>query len=523
MNTLWADQVIADVLKRKEKSYLVTDYKTPSGKIHVGSLRGVIIHDVIYRGLIDAYQKTEFWYGFDDFDPMDGLPKNLEKKFKKYMGEPLCNIPSPDGDQKKNFAKYFAQEFKNIYRSLGVKSKTVWASELYKSGKYNKAIQIILNNADKIRKIYKNVSGSQKPKDWHAFQTVCPKCGKIGTTRVYNWDGKKVSFVCEPKIVDWAEGCGHQGKISPYNGAGKMPYKVETAAKWFSFGTSVELAGKDHYTKGGTFYVAYTIAKEIFKVNPAYGFGYEHFLTGGKKMCSSKGIGVTASEIAEILPPELLRFLMVRTRAKRAIDFDIYDETIPRLYDEYDHCIDEYFRDPKSEFGRAYYYSKISEDAPPKYRLRFSKIAYLLQMFREDIIIHAEKEKGSKLTNDEKKELKIREEYAGKWLDKFAPEKYQFRVHTTIPSIITKKPLNKSQKEFLAEIINILRNKKLKGEEIHQEIHNIKKRQKIDPRKAFSAIYLSLIGKDSGPQAGWMLYSLREIAIDRFNKIINLK
>ncbi len=513
----WAEEVKKDILQRKDKKYLITDYKTPSGRIHIGALRGVVIHDVIYQSLKNAKVKAEYWYGYDDFDPMDDISPDLEKQFKKYMGMPLCNIPSPDG-KAKNYAAYFAQEFISIYNSLGIKPKTIWASELYRSGIYNKAIKIILDNALRIREIYKSVSGSEKPKDWFAFNVVCPKCKKIGTTRVYDWDGEEVSFVCEKDMVKWAKGCGYKGKISPYNGNGKMPYKVETPSKWFTFGTSVELAGKDHYTKGGTFDVAKSIAREIFKINPAYGFGYEHFLSGGKKMSSSKGIGVSIMEISHIVPPEILKFLMVRNRPQRAIDFNPDGDTIPRLFDELDRCIDAYQLDKNSDLGQAYFYSKLSDNLA-NYRLRFIKAAYLLQMPRVDIQKYAEEEKTKKLDKAEQEELKIRQKYAQLWLKSYAPEESKFEIQKTLPK--TAKNLNKVQKEFLSKLLDIIKNQNSKGEELHAQIHEIKKSLDISPREAFSAIYLPLLGKDSGPQAGWLIASLdKEFVINRFKSVI---
>lgn len=513
----WVDLTTEDILKRKDKKYLITDYKTPSGKIHIGSLRGVVIHDVIRRALKDLNKKTEYWYGFDDFDPMDGFPNYLPREFKKYMGMPLVDIPSPEKSAK-NYAQYFAQDFIKVFNSIGAKPKIIWASDLYRSGKYNKAIEIILDNAAKIRQIYQEISGSCKPKDWYAFQVVCPKCGKIGTTRVFDWDGQEVGFVCEPEMVKWAKGCGYRGKISPYDGAGKMPYKVETPSKWLIFSTSVELAGKDHYTKGGTFDVAKKIAREIFKINPAYGFGYEWLLIGGKSMSSSKGVGTSAEEIARMIPAELLRFLLIRTRANRQLEFNPTSDTIPLLYDELDRCIDSYLADPKSDFARAYYFSKLSEVEPPKYRMRFSKIAYMLQMPRADVKEYAEEEARKKLDKVELDELKIRTKYAKKWLEECAPENYKFTIRENLPDAAKK--LNHAQKAFLTEIANLLSKKKYSGEELHKEIHETKTRQNISPREAFSAIYLSIIGKESGPQAGWLLASLdRDFVIKRFREI----
>lgn len=514
----WVDETVQEITGRNGKKYLATDYKTPSGNIHVGALRGVLIHDVITRGLIDRKHQAEFWYGFDDLDPMDGLAAELKEDFGKYMGQPLCNIPSPD--PQKNFAHFFADPFIKTMKDLDVGAKIIWASEIYRSGQYDKAIEIILNNAPMIRKIYEEVSGAQKPQDWYPLNVICPQCGKIGTTHVYDWDGKEVSFTCEPDMVEWAKGCGYKGKTSPFKGNAKMPYKPETAAKWFSFGTAVELAGKDHYTKGGSFYIAQAIAKQVFNIAPAYGYGYEWFLVGGKKMSTSKGTGATIEQIAQILPSELLRFLMVRTRAKRTIEFNPEGDTIPLLYDEYDRCALAYQEDPKSDLGRAYYYSELNiSKAQPKYLLRFSKIASLVQMPHIDILSYAQKEKGSPLTDSEKLALKQRQQIAQKWLASYAPENVKFSVQENLPGSVQN--LSELQKKYLHEVaIQLGKIDKWDGKEVHAILHEVKNGQEISPKDAFSAIYRIFIDKDSGPQAGWFLAALdKQFVITRLKEI----
>lgn len=515
----WVDEKINEILTRDEKKYLITDYKTPSGTIHVGALRGVIIHDVLYRGLKDKKHEVENWYGFDDFDPMDGLSENLKEKYSKYMGMPLCHIPSPEPGYE-NFARYFASSFIKAFQKMGVDAKIIWGSELYKNGVYNKAIEIVLNNAARIREIYKEVSGGVKPDDWYPLNVVCPNCGKIGTTKVFGWDGHEVEYICEENMVEWARGCGHTGKISPFDGNSKMPYKVETPSKWFTFGTSVELAGKDHYTKGGSFDIAKTIAREIFKIEPAYGFGYEWFLVGGRKMSSSKGIGATTEEISAILSPEILRFLMVRTQAKRAIDFDVNGDTIPLLYDEYDRCLNEYIENPEADLARAYFYTeKKIDEVILKYRMRFSRVAHLLQMPKIDVLTLAEEEKGSPLTEAEKNEIQSRIETAQEWLKEFAPDSAKFTVQKDLPEVA--KNLSDAQKTYLNKIAEaISAQEKWTGEGLHAKIHEIKNEMQIEPKQAFSAIYLSFLGKDSGPQAGWLLASLdQKFVINRLKEV----
>ena len=48
---IWADREAKRLKERSLPLEWVDDMKTPSGRIHVGSLRGVIVHDLIYKAL----------------------------------------------------------------------------------------------------------------------------------------------------------------------------------------------------------------------------------------------------------------------------------------------------------------------------------------------------------------------------------------------------------------------------------------------------------------------------------------
>lgn len=524
----WADEIVEKLFKFKKPVYLVSDYKTPSGKIHIGALRGVIIHDIISRALKEKGLQAKFCYGFDDFDAMDSLPIDLPISYKKYLGMPLSKIPSPEkpvrrsskseGGGLKNYSQFYAHEFKAVFAKLGVMPEILWTSELYKSGKFNQAIKIALENASQIRKIYLEVSGSKKPKDWHPFQVICPKCGKIGTTRVFDFQDDKVKFICEKNLVKWAAGCGYQGKISPYNGNGKLPWKLEWVAKWFVFKTDFEGAGKDLYTKGGARDVSEAIARQVYKIKPPLGLAYEFFLVAGKKMATSKGVGVTSAEIAKNLPPALLRFLMVRTQPQRPIEFDPEGDTIPRLYDLYDEVAESFWSQKNDNLARVFDFSQIEK--PKKvFQLRFSKVAFLIQMPNVDIKKEAKREKGGELTEDDLKELKNRAEFAKKWLKTYAPESFKFKIQKQLPKEV--RDLKQEQRKFLRKILELIEQQGWTGEDLHSEIHEIRKKLNIDPREAFSSIYLIFTGKDSGPQAGWFLASLdRKFVLKRLKDVV---
>ena len=63
----WADELAASATGPQ----VVNDSKTPSGTVHVGSLRGPVVVDTIARALRDAGVPVELRYGVDDLDPMD--------------------------------------------------------------------------------------------------------------------------------------------------------------------------------------------------------------------------------------------------------------------------------------------------------------------------------------------------------------------------------------------------------------------------------------------------------------------
>ncbi len=93
----WADEVASKIKERNLPLEWVDDMKTPSGRIHVGSLRGVVIHDLVYKILKEKGVNTKYTYIFDNHDPMDALPTYLpEEEYGKYLGLPLYKVPSPE-------------------------------------------------------------------------------------------------------------------------------------------------------------------------------------------------------------------------------------------------------------------------------------------------------------------------------------------------------------------------------------------------------------------------------------------
>ncbi len=509
----WADEI----LKNRRGKEVIEDAWTPSGIVHMGGLKGPVIHDVLYKVLKEQKKDVEYIFGFDDFDPIDGLPPSLQETFKEYMGVPTFMVPSPDG--KGTFADFYGNKMRAMFKALGVEAEIYMASENYKKGVYNEGIRIMLDNVDKVRSVYEEMYKKPVKESWYPLQVICPKCNKLGTTKVIDWDGKEVTFTCEPALVTWAKGCEYAGKISPFDGNAKMPWKPEWAVKWYTFNVTLEWSGKDHMSAGGSFEIAANILKEVFNQEPPMALAYEFFLWNGKKMSSSKGLGLTGEELLEILPPEIVRFLMIKTIPNRAVEFNAKGtDIIPKLYDDYQKAEEAYFsalkeRDLASggnksdeDLARTFELSQIGEPKKPS-AVRFAVLSQWVQM--PNMKDHIKKEG-----------LEEWAKYANVWIEKYAPETAKFLVQKELPE--TAKDLSDNQKELLKKIVSGLETVQ-DAETFQTQIYEFGKELGISGKETFAAIYLSLIGKDHGPKAAWLILSLdKEFVKKRFHKVSKL-
>lgn len=516
----WPDKIAKEIVSSgKYKPYWVDDMKTPSGFAHVGSLRGPIIHSLISRALKDAGQKATFTFVINDFDHADELPPEFKDELKDYMGFPLRKIPSPV----KGFDSLgglLADDFNKAMSDLGVEAELLSSWDMYQEGKFDGVIKEALDNAEKIQDIYERVSGSKKrEKGWLPLQVICEKCRKLGTTRVYAWDGKEVSYKCEPNMVTWAQGCEHEGKISPFGGNGKLPWKVDWAAHWKVIGVTVEGAGKDHASAGGSYDIAMTLCKEVFHYPEPYKLPYEFLLIGGRKMSSSKGLGLKAHDLTKILPAEVARFLFARSDYREQANFDpVGTSAIPDLFDEYDRAWMDYIESKDKDLGRVFELSQI-KGAPPKKPIfipRFRDVANYLEQPNINLIKKFEEIKGSAFSQEEKQLLVQREKYAKIWLENYAPQELKYELLNEIPKELK---LGEKEKDFLGRVADLV--EKAEGaESLQQAIYNLTKEMNLHTKTAFAALYQVLIGKDHGPKAAWFLLSLpKDKVIKRLKEV----
>jgi lysyl-tRNA synthetase, class I len=512
----WADELAT----RVSGPQVVNDSKTPSGTVHVGSLRGPVILDVIARALRANGHETTLLYGIDDMDPMDAQALLTPDAIDREMGRPLSHVPDPAGDGHASYARHFAGTFIDVFAGLGIRpDRYYWMSEIYPTGAMDPYIRLALDRAPLVREIYRRVANVQHPETWHPLAVVCPTCGKVGTTIVTEWDGERVFFECRPDLVTWARGCGTSGWISPFGGTAKLPWNLEWAAQWSLFGVTIEPGGKDLSTAGGSRDRSDAIAREVFEREPPLNVPYEFLNIAGKKMSTSKGRGAAAHTIAEVIPPEQLRFLFLRPRPNQAIEFDPEGtDAIPRLFDEFDRfAAATAGREVKGELPPGYEatfrYSLLDPNADVAaeaalFRPAFAHLALLLQIPGVDLAGRIEAEKGGPLTERERVVLDERAIAARIWLETLAPDRVRIAVrHDGLPAETA--TLEPDQRAFLLGLADAVGAEGPNGGDAWQNaIFTAAESTGLPAGRAFSALYLAFLGRSNGPRAGWLLASL---------------
>ncbi len=524
----WADVIAEEVLKNNGK-HLVATGITPSGHIHIGNMREVVTADAAYRALIDKGADADFIYIADNYDPLRKVYPFLPESYAEHVGKPISEVPCPCG-KCANYAEHFLKPFLEALRRLGINPRVYRADEMYRTGKYTEAIKTALVKRDEIAKILEEVSGKTVAPDWSPFNPRCNQCGKITTTKVTGFDleAETVGYVCA---------CGHSGTV-PMAGGGKLTWRVDWPARWSVLGVTVEPFGKDHASRGGSYDTGKRIVKEIFAHEPPYPIVYEWIMLGKQgAMSSSTGVVVSISDMLEVVPPEVLRYLIIRTKPEKHIQFDP-GQPLLTLVDEYERLRTQ-FRENDPLLGtfqrRVYELSRATGICQSE--IPFKQMVTIYQVARGDFDQVLKIVKRSGFSTEDKKCIKELVDNVSKWLELYAPPFAKFKVKEKVP--VQAATLSDLQRAFLSAFAALIESRgEISGEKYHMLVYSAKDEgselnrriaeklnipsPQVDPKELFKAIYISLLGQSSGPKAGWFLSSFeKEFLVERFEEASN--
>ena len=310
-NIHWADVVAKEALEKSSR-HIVASGITPSGNIHIGNMREVLTADAVFRALRDAGGDATLIYIADTYDPLRKVYPFLDESYKEHVGKPLSEIPCTDHT---SYAEHFLEPFIDSMDKLDIHPVIHHADKLYKKGAFVDAIKTALVKKDKIARILEDVSSRTLEPDWNPFNPICNDCGKLTTTKVTGFDP-------DAETVDYSCSCGSTGTVS-MRGGGKLTWRVDWPARWPILGVTIEPFGKDHASAGGSYDTGKRISAEVYDYPAPHPIVYEWIMLKGKgAMSSSTGVTVSISDMLEILPPEVLRYLIIRSKPEKHIEFD---------------------------------------------------------------------------------------------------------------------------------------------------------------------------------------------------------
>jgi len=509
----WAYKIAEKLIENNpdKRKFVCAAGITPSGKVHIGNFRDIIISELVYRALKDKGYEAELIFSWDDFDRLRKVPQGVPQTFLKYLGMPLSEIPDSYGCHE-SWAKHFESEFEELMPELGIKARFIYQSQMYNENKYYEGIKIALQNRKEIAEILGKFRtqgmSEQEIESYFPLQVYCRKCRKSTTTRIINYDEKnKIEYKCK---------CGHHEivDISKEN-IGKLSWKIDWPMRWWYEKVDFEPGGADHATSGGSFDVAKTIAKEIYGIEPPLFQGYGFVgIEGIAKMSSSKGDVITPRQILRIYEPELLRWIFVRSSPEKFITL-FFKSQIVRQYDEFDNAIRKFYegelsRVEKREIELSCIFPK---HFPKKDRSPFRQIASFGQVVQGNLEELKKLYKRIGLEYDDKL-IKTRLEKSQNWIELYMPE-LRIKLKEK-PNIEYFRNLSEEEKEEIRKLIKEM-DKYWTLEKLTWLVYEIPKKpwfseqkKKRAQRNFFKNVYRMLIDADTGPRLPTFLLALGE-------------
>ncbi|HEX5456046.1 MAG TPA: lysine--tRNA ligase [Candidatus Saccharimonadales bacterium] len=490
----WLEDIVDELVKRHpEGEILIESGGSPSGEYHLGHMRELVTCDAILMALRKRGRKARHIYFVDDLDALRKIPANIPPEYDKYLGRPLCDIPSPDKD--KSYADYFIEGLQKGCDSLGIEVEFIRAHEKYRNGFFTEAIEISLDNIERIKNILETISNRKLGTDWSPIQVN--EGGYLKKRRF-------ISIDKSAKTLNYEDKEGNEQSISYASGDVKLDWRIDWPARWWLLGVAVEPFGRDHASAGGSYDTGEQVVGQIFGAKAPIAVKYDFINLFGdtKKMSASKGTGLSASEAAGIIPSEVMRYFILNAPPNKLLHFDPIGG-LTRLVDEFAALLAKPDKDTKEESLIELCTNGVESVVSS---VPFSHLVASYQSALKDpdktleTISRTEHAHNVKAQKDIiLKELK----FIDNWLEKWAPEDVKFSILQKVePSGFTA-----AEKEYLGALADKIESgpEDADGEWFHKAIYEFKDHTELEPKQLFQTLYKILIGKASGPRAGWFL------------------
>jgi lysyl-tRNA synthetase class 1 len=210
---------------------------------------------------------------------------------------------------------------------------------------------------------------------------------------------------------------------------------------------------------------------------------------------------------------------MIRTKPNSPVNFDVQEEGIIKLFNEFDRYQNRVYRDKNATPDEALVL-KLAEVEPlgDFFQANFQLVSALAQMPHLDVVAEIQKRLGRDLTQVERKALERRIESVKVWVSGYAREEEKTRLQETLPARASE--LSPTQCAFLRRLGAALAEVAWEDEVLQATVFETARLTPIDQPSAFKAIYRVLLDKDAGPKAGNLFaYLERAFLLKRFSEV----
>lgn len=492
----WLNKIIDElILRHPDGDIVVSSGVSPSGAYHVGTLREIMTAEIVARELRRRGRKVRHIHVSDDLDVFRKVPVGLDESYAQYLGKPLCDIPAPDGSDQ-SYADYYVSELPKIAEALRLDMEVVRAHEKYRNGFFASSIEATLTQIDEVKKILTEVSGRELPDGWSPVQVM---------EEGYLKNRKFLQIDTDAQTITYEGRDGQSQSVSYARGEVKLNWRIDWPARWELLGVHAEPFGRDHATKGGSYDTGEVLVRDIFGAQAPYPIPYGFINRTGetKKMSKSGGDTITAVQLLDLMPPEIIWYFMLKFAPEKQLFFDA-GPTFIRLVDEFSELLTKSDKTPQEQ--QLIDLCMVGISARTVSNIPFSHLLESYQASLKDVdktielIGRTEHADTAKKDSDIiKKEL----QFIDRWLRDYAEDEVKFDLRDAVDA----EQFDDTQKRFLSALADKIAAapEDADGEWFHLAIYTFKDDSGLGPKQLFGTLYQVLIGKDSGPRAGWFL------------------
>lgn len=492
----WLNKIADDLIARQpEGEILIESGASPSGTYHLGHMRELLTPDAILLELRRRGRQARHIHFVDDLDALRKIPVNIPADYDQYLGMPLCDIPAPDGIAA-SYGEYFLSGFRRAGEMLGIEAEYIYAHDKYRAGAVVPAIERSLQRIPQARHALETVSGRKLDEHWSPIQVL--ENGRLKNRRFVQLDA-------EHKTLVYADQEGQEHTVRYDDGHVKLDWRLDWPGRWWLLGIAAEPFGRDHASAGGSYDTGVQIMKDVYDAEAPYPIPYDFINMAGdtKKMSASKGTGLDAVEGATIMPAEVVRYFILGAPPSKRLYFDPVGGVV-RLMDEYAALAAKPDK-TQAEEQLLYICTRGGQEQTVS-RVPFSHLVACYQAALRDpaktldIIRRTE---HSQTADEDAAIIQNELRFIEAWLDKRAPEDVKFSLRESLDAGEFS-DTERSMFAGLAEKVAAAP-QDADGEYFHLALYTYKDELGMQPKEIFSALYRLLIGKTSGPRAGWFL------------------